>query len=182
MLEIRRGERGLEVGVGTGCGLISLAGAAESMVLGVALSPLMLRRARGRAIRAGLRARVALAQADATRLPFRMGAFDAVYMFAVLELFDTPDIPVVLGEVRRVLAPSGRLGVGSLCREGHERSLSVRAYEWLHRHLLWATGCRPIYVEPSLVETGFRLLRSEEVLLGGVVPMKLAVATPGALQ
>lgn len=46
-------------------------------------------------------------QADATALPFREGSFDAVFMFDVLEHIDADD--VVLGEIRRVLRPGGKL-------------------------------------------------------------------------
>jgi len=40
--------------------------------------------------------------------------FDAVYMASVLELFNTPDIPRILREVKRVLKPEGHLVVVSI--------------------------------------------------------------------
>jgi SAM-dependent methyltransferase len=46
-------------------------------------------------------------QADAVALPFASGAFDAVFIFDVLEHVD--DEGRVLGEIRRVLAPGGKL-------------------------------------------------------------------------
>jgi SAM-dependent methyltransferase len=46
-------------------------------------------------------------QADAAALPFASSAFDAVFLFDVLEHVDEEE--KVLGEIRRVLAPGGRL-------------------------------------------------------------------------
>ncbi|MCO5169387.1 MAG: class I SAM-dependent methyltransferase [Planctomycetes bacterium] len=51
--------------------------------------------------------RVALLQADATHLPFADGAFDLVTGHSFLYL--VPDPAAVLREVRRVLAPGGRV-------------------------------------------------------------------------
>jgi SAM-dependent methyltransferase len=47
------------------------------------------------------------AQADATELPFKDGAFDAVFMFDVLEHIDAD--AKVLAELHRVLRPKGKL-------------------------------------------------------------------------
>lgn len=49
--------------------------------------------------------RFTFAQADAQALPFRDASFDAV--IANHMLYHVPDIPRALGEVRRVLKPSG---------------------------------------------------------------------------
>ncbi|HEX77625.1 MAG TPA: methyltransferase domain-containing protein [Dehalococcoidia bacterium] len=71
----------------------------------------------------------------------------AIYMASTLELFDTPDIPRVLQEIKRVLKPRGRLVVASMSREGHENSKFLRFYEWLHQRFPRYASCRPIYVE-----------------------------------
>jgi len=46
---------------------------------------------------------------DTRRLPFPDGSFDTVAMLAVLNHIERPDRDAVLGEVRRVLRPGGRL-------------------------------------------------------------------------
>ncbi len=93
--------RVLEVGVGTGVVAAALQRAGVDVV-GVDLSPAMLRRAAQR-----LGARVAVA--DALRLPVRAGGVDAVYAVWVLHL--VADVAAVLDEAARVLRPGGRLVV-----------------------------------------------------------------------
>lgn len=89
----------LEVGVGTG--LVAAAVAAERPgVLGVDLSLPMIRRAQPR-----LAGRVAAG--DALRLPVRTAAVRTAYLVHVLHL--VASIEPALAELRRVLAPAGRL-------------------------------------------------------------------------
>lgn len=66
--------------------------------VGVDLSAGMLRHARGR---------LPVAQADATRLPFRDASLPAAV--AVMVHTDMPQYPAVLHEAARVLRPGGRL-------------------------------------------------------------------------
>jgi demethylmenaquinone methyltransferase/2-methoxy-6-polyprenyl-1,4-benzoquinol methylase len=182
LLDVRQGETVLEVGFGTGCSLVEIGRrvGARGMACGIDITPEMVRRARKRMEKEGLAGVVGLLEGDARHLPCRAGSFDAVYMAGVLELFDTLDIPVVLEEVRRTLRPEGRLGLASMPREGHEGSLPLRLYEWLHRTFPRYASCRPIYVDDAVKDGGFGVVAAEEVWLAGVFPMKLVIARPRA--
>jgi len=180
LLGVREGESVLEIGFGTGCALLEIAGRAGSSgrVCGLDLTQEMVVRAERRLEKHGLAGKVELHEGDARRMPFQDGRFDAVYMAAALELFDTPDIPLVLGEIRRVLKSGGRLGLSSMPKEGHEGSLVWRLYEWLHRALPQIASCRPIYVEDSVGSAGFEIDTAEELKVAGIFPMKVLLARP----
>lgn len=103
--------RVLEVACGTGLVLERLAacdGAAR--LTGVDISRGMLEAA---AARLGDRAR--LARADAHALPFESASFDTVVCVSSVHYFARP--AAALGEMRRVLAPGGRLVVTDWCRD-----------------------------------------------------------------
>ena len=95
----------LEIGVGTGLALPRYK--PEHRVTGVDLSPDMLARARARVQRDRLANVEQLTEADATRLAFADGSFDAaVAMFLITVV---PDPVAVLGEAVRVVKPGGRI-------------------------------------------------------------------------
>ncbi len=77
-----------------------------------------------------------------------------------LELFDTPEIPQVLNEVRRILSVGGLFGVVSLSKEGG-RSTASRLYEWAHGRWPVIFDCRPIYLEASLRGAGYGIVDSK---------------------
>ena len=110
-LHIRRGESVLEIGFGTGAGLVQMAEAVgeDGRVYGIDISSGMLRASRGRLEKAGLADRVALTCDDALHMPYTDDQFEAVFMSFALELFDSPEIPQVLLECRRVLRAGGRI-------------------------------------------------------------------------
>lgn len=180
-LGVREGERVLEIGFGAGHCLTMIAeGAGErGRAAGIDISQGMVRVSRKRLDRAGLRARVDLCVGDAARLPYRDGVFDAVFMSHTLELFDTPDIPAVLAEVRRVLKPGGRLGIASMSREGG-RSMMLRLYEWAHTRWPKYVDCRPIYAEKALRNAGFEIETKETPKLFGLPEEIVAASKPSA--
>ncbi len=151
-LHVRAAETVLEIGCGTGSSLVELSRLAS--VVGLDLSYKMITLSRARLSKVNLP--VNLVQADALRLPFPSDFFDIAFMSYTLELMDTPEISVVMGEVRRVLKNNGRLGVVSLSKLGG-RSMMQRLYEWAHDRFPVAVDCRPIYVRQVIEEAGFTL-------------------------
>ena len=174
-LGVTAGEAVLEIGFGTGHALERIAGAVgeRGRVCGIDISAGMAAVSQRRLAQAGLLDRVALRRGDAAALPYADGAFDAVFMSFTLELFDTPDIPIVLGEVARVLKPGGRFGAVSLSRE-EGAPLMLRLYEWLGQRFPQYIDCRPIYLERALREAGLAVVHREEARLWGL-PAKIAV-------
>lgn len=174
-LNPQRGEWALEIGFGTGTALPKLAQAVGGAghVFGVDIAERMAEVARERVIAAGLWHRVTLVLGDAAALPFRDSVFDALLMTFTLELFDTPEIPRVLAECRRVLKPGGRLGVLSLSKDGPQ-GVAIRVFEWTHRHLPNLLDCRPIHVRATIEAAGFRIEHAEIDQMW--VPVEIVVA------
>jgi ubiquinone/menaquinone biosynthesis C-methylase UbiE len=145
LLSVHAGERVLELGCGAGGALIRLARAVgpSGCVVGLDLSPSMIHHAEARLRRARLADRVELRVADASSIPFDDASFDALFMSFTLELFDTPEIPLVLAECRRVLRSGGRLVVVALSR-ATPIGWPTRLYERLHDRFPTALDCRPI--------------------------------------
>jgi len=98
---------------------------------------------------------ISLKTGDASELPYADKSFDAVYIAFTLELFDTPEIPTVLSEIRRVLKDGGRLLVTSLAKRNYEDSLGTKVFEWVHEKLEFIANCRPIYVQNIVGSAGF---------------------------
>jgi ubiquinone/menaquinone biosynthesis C-methylase UbiE len=175
-LSVKEGETILEIGFGPGRCLRRLAESVgkTGKVYGVDISSGMLDVARRRLDKARLMDRVELYLGDAASLPYGDNTFDAVFMSFTLELFDTPEIPRLLEEVKRVLKPKGRIGVASMSKEDGE-SLLLRLYEWAHRKWPKYVDCRPIYLEQSLRDARYEIRKKEKVKFFGL-PGEIVVA------
>lgn len=175
-LSIREGEIVLEIGFGSGRCLKRIAERVgdTGKAYGIDISLGMLEVTKRRLNRAGLTGRFELYCGDAASLPYGDSAFDAVFTSFTLELFDTPEIPKVLQEIRRVLKQRGRLGVASLSKE-KGGAISLRLYEWAHRRWPKYIDCRPIYVERSLKDAGYDIASREKVRFLGL-PGEIVVA------
>ena len=141
---------------------------------GIDISAGMLKVTRGRLIKAAILDRVELCQGDASKLPFKTSNFDAIFISFTLELFDTPEISLVLKEVGRVLKPDGRLGVISLSKT-QGNSLALKIYELAHRWWPEYVDCRPIYLENIISKAGYTILKKEKTTLV-VLPLEIVVA------
>lgn len=175
MLDTREGERVLEIGFGTGHCLAILAKVAgrEGRVYGIDLSNEMLQRARENLEEEALGERVEILCGDATDLPYASASMDAVFMSFVLELFDTPEIPKVLGECKRVLRRGGRIVVVGLSKEG-PGGLLLRIFEWTHRNFPNLVDCRPIFIRRALEASGFVI--EESAIKRRWVPAEVVLA------
>jgi len=156
MLAVKEGERALEIGFGTGHALAALAQRTgdAGLTVGVELSQGMIAQARKRQQVEGRGRGAQMLQGDAAHLPFLRASFDAIFLSFTLELFADEEIPLVLGECRRVLRPGGRLGVVCMA-EG--KALACRLYEWGHARWPALLDCRPIAARTWLEQAGFYL-------------------------
>jgi ubiquinone/menaquinone biosynthesis C-methylase UbiE len=172
------GERALELGFGTGHGLLGLARSVggAGRVVGVDVSDGMAREARRRLEAAGLADRVELHVAAAPPLPFPDRSFDIASLSFTLELFPEATLPAVLAELQRVLRPAGRLGVVAMATplDGEAESPLSHTYRWLHRHFPHIVDCQPIDVERFLEEAGFEL-RARERMSIWTLPVAIVV-------
>jgi demethylmenaquinone methyltransferase/2-methoxy-6-polyprenyl-1,4-benzoquinol methylase len=161
LLAARPGETILEIGFGTGHCLVELARAVglSGKVLGVDISENMLAEAQKLLEQENLAGQVELHCADAEFLPFESATIDGIFTSFTLELFDTPDLPKVLTQWRRVLKRDGRLVVVAISKEAKPGAV-LKAFEWTHRHFPNLMDCRPIYVRRALEAAHFRVTES----------------------
>ena len=169
LLGAKGGEDILEIGYGTGKAILALADVVGDggRVYGIDLSEGMRRIANDRVRIAGLSDRVELRCGDGAELSYEDQRFDAVFTSFTLELFDTPEIPIVLQECKRVLRRDGRLVVVSMAKK-IESSLAVRLYEWAHEKIPNYVDCRPIFVSGSMSAAGFDILECIELKMWGL--------------
>jgi ubiquinone/menaquinone biosynthesis C-methylase UbiE len=174
-LKVQEGEVVLEIGFGPGHDLVSMAKSvgAEGKVHGIDLSPKMIATTNNRVSAAGIADRVSLGQGDAVHLPYQNDFFDAIFMSFTLELFDTPEIPWVLVECRRVLRTAGRLGVVSLSKAPGV-NIMVSLYEWGHARFPKFLDCRPIFLRRAMEAAKFEIQDYLQESLFGL-PVEIAV-------
>ena len=100
----------LDLGCGIGNILIALAERIDfnHPLIGVDVSPDLIRIGEREIVRAGLGDRIQLQVAPATRLPFEDGSFDVVLTSHVLKHLDDEALLTSFREVVRVLRPGGR--------------------------------------------------------------------------
>lgn len=125
----------LDVGCGQGIDLVKHA-TAGARVTGVDLTPRHVELAQAHIAAAGLHARVLIGDAESLPLPDQ--AFDRVSSNGVLH--HTPDMPMALREIHRVLRPGGEIRVLVYNRWSLHYWLNQVLYEGLWRRRLFSEG------------------------------------------
>jgi len=179
LLKPLAGESLLEIGFGTGHTLVSLAKAVGpgGKVFGLDLSDQMVKLAKQNLAKAGMLERASIRRGDALTLPYPSENMDGVFLSFTLELFDTPEIPKVLRECRRVLRPGGRIVVVGMSKDGRKDPL-VNVFEWTHKHFPKFMDCRPIFVRRALADAGFAIRKTLPKHLWIPVEIVLGVKDP----
>ena len=167
LLALQPGESVLEIGYGTGNTVLNLAEKVgqQGKVSGIDVSDGMLNVAQAKIDEAGLTANVDLKVGDAISLDWPDDTFDAVFLSFTLELFSESDAPAVLRECKRVLKPSGRLGVVGMAtvKQDEHESVLEKTYIWMHRHFPHIVDCRPLDFAAAVEEAGFTVAKEERI-------------------
>jgi len=163
-----KGEVVLEIGCGTGQAIVKMAEMVghSGEIFGIDISDRMLGVAQSRVKRMESGDRVRLLCSDGVQIPFKNGVFDAILMSFTLELFDTPEIPMVLAECKRCLRTGGRICVVGLSKK--QPNFMTGLYEWFHEKLPLFVDCRPIFVQQALESSGFQTLSVKELSMMGL--------------
>ncbi|MGH3211975.1 MAG: class I SAM-dependent methyltransferase, partial [Trebonia sp.] len=136
---------------------------AGAAVTGIELSPAMLAIARQRA--ADLGRDVTLREADAEHLPFGDASFDTVT--CALALCTIPSPAAAIGEMRRVLAPGGRL---LLLDHTGSTWPPLYAAQWLAERITIRTAGEHFTRRqlPLVTAAGFQVMETERLKAGTV--------------
>lgn len=129
--------RVLDLATGTGDLAIAMARRCpQAEIVGADLSEGMLEIGRAKVERKGLSGRITMRAAQAERLPFDDGEFDAVTIAFGIRNFD--DIPGALCEIMRVLSPGGRLYILEFSRP--KGSLFASLFRFYFHRIVPFTG------------------------------------------
>jgi ubiquinone/menaquinone biosynthesis C-methylase UbiE len=168
----------LEVGFGTGKNIIQLAKKIgnNGFICGLDISSKMTYKTLKLIKSHDLTKRVNLALGDADHIPYVGSSFDLIFSSYMLDLIDTPIMPLVLSEFKRVLKPGGHLIIVSMSK-GSKWYNDMRLYEWFYRR--WPSilgGCRPVDLKPYLNRLQFKIIYRKFLFAGYLMPTEIVYA------
>ena len=171
--EMRGVRRALDVGCGPGQFTILLAEALpDTEVWGIDLAPTMIELARRHASESSAAGRLHFEVADAAKLPFPDGHFDAVLSSGSIKHW--PDPAAGLREIHRVLAPGCRAFVGEMNRLAPPAAIAVnraRLRHWFFRFIyprVFRKAMSPDEARAVCGRSPFGAPTKERMLLDGV--------------
>lgn len=158
---IQGGERILEVAVGTGLTFAEIVRFnSKGLNYGIDISESML--AKAKQLMKGFPEECYHLQiGNARRLPFDANTFDLVVNNFMLDLLPEEEFEAVLGEFGRVLRPGGRMVLSTMT---FGRKWYNGIWQWIAEHFpSLLTGCRPVFVDHYLEQSGFEIVQSAYV-------------------
>ena len=168
LLDPKPEDKILEIGSGTGFAQLHLVGfVSKGFSVGLDLSEGMCQVAQKKFREVGCDNQAYLVRSNTLPIPLRSDVFDGVFTSFTLELFDSPQIPGVLREIKRVLKPDGRLVVVSLSKD-KPLLWPGKLYEWLHDRYPKILDCRPIPTKVLVEESGFKIIEYHETSMWGL--------------
>jgi ubiquinone/menaquinone biosynthesis C-methylase UbiE len=166
---IKEGDVVLEVAIGAGDVIEKIAGRVgeKGKVYGVDIARGYIEFTQKRLTELKLGDNVCLQIAEATRLPFEDNEFDVLINCFMMDLIDTPEIPKVLSEFRRVVKTHGKVVIAAMAIPEGKQSLPSKimrpSYLFFIKNIYGNWGCRPILTEPFMKEVGFSNIQREYI-------------------
>jgi len=157
-LDVRTGDRVLDVGCGTGRALIQLAQSTPAgRIDGIDVTAAMVSRTRNR-LTGPPQVRTRIMRGCAQDLPYPNDTFDAVFSSYLVDVLPRPSVTPALHEMRRVLRPYGRLVLVVLAPP--LRPVGRLWTALAHAAPLVLGGARPLRPTPFLAASGFSVQRA----------------------
>jgi len=158
-LELRPGDRVLEIGCGWGSFALVAAGEFGAHVTGLTLSAEQASLARERVGAAGLEGRVAILEED---YRVHRGSYDKVASIEMIEAIGEKQFPVFFDAVDRLLRPGGRACVQTILIPDERWPRYRKTPDWIERHVF--PGC----LIPSLAALTQAMARGSRLTVAGV--------------
>lgn len=157
--ELLHGQRVLDLGCGTGGAARLLADEFGCEVVGVDITAAFIAAAEWLSAATGLAGHTRFLCADAARVPLADSSFDVVWCQHAL--MNMPDVPAVLAEWRRLLAPGGRVLLHEVVAGDNPEPLALPV-PWARSEAISHLQSREA-LESSLAAAGFKPTRVGDV-------------------